>query len=257
VFSRDRRRTAVGCGTQDTKGIKHKKKKQNNASQQVLTLPGTLRSEVDYRSKMAGQEDSHFDDGYSVGETLLSRGETTVLSGDESIPDIQLLNLLCARAQAPKGTTEAARAQAEKSWEPVRDWLASHNLEEVRAAAEQRGESAMTALHCACKNVPPLDVIDVFLSVAVDTVRWPDSFEWLPLHYACACGAETDVIKLLAEAYPESKTTVDRRRRTPLHFALGNANPDTPASPDVVSLLSSSGAAKYADDNGMLVRSWS
>jgi hypothetical protein len=200
------------------------------------------------------EDGGQFYDGHSVGESFLSGGETTALTGDESVPDIQLLNLFCSRAQAPKNTSEAARAQAEKSWEPVRDWLSSHNAEEVRAAAEQRGESAMTAAHFACRNAPPLDVIDVFLSIAAGTVEWPDSFGWLPIHYACACGAETDVIKLLAEAYPESKTTVDRRGRTPLHFALGNANPDTPASPDVVSLLSSTGAASNADDNGMLVR---
>lgn len=95
------------------------------------------------------------------------------------------------------------------------------------------------------------DVIDVFLSIAEDTVQWPDSFGWLPIHYACACGAETEVIKQLAEAFPESKTTVDRRGRTPLHFALGNSS--KPVAPDVVVLLSSSGAAGYADDNGMLV----
>ena len=111
----------------------------------------------------------------------------------------------------------------------------------------------MTALHFACRNAPPTDVIDVFLSIAEDTVQWPDSFGWLPIHYACACGAETEVIKQLAEAFPESKTTVDRRGRTPLHFALGNSS--KPVAPDVVVLLSSSGAAGYADDNGMLVSS--
>jgi len=25
----------------------------------------------------------------------------------------------------------------------------------------------------------------VFLSIAADTVAWPDSFGWLPIHYAC------------------------------------------------------------------------
>lgn len=203
-----------------------------------------------------GQDEGNFlDEVQSIGgESFLTGGEATILSG-ESVPDIQLLNLYCARAVAPKDSSEEARIEAEKSWEPVREWLSSHNAEEVRAAAEQRGESAMTALHFACRNVPPLDVIDVFLSIAVDTVQWSDSFGWLPIHYACACGAETDAIKLLAEAFPESKTTVDRRGRTPLHFSLGNSNPDKPASPDVVFLLSSSGAASYADDNGMLVRS--
>ena len=128
--------------------------------------------------------------------------------------------------------------------------MAQHNAETVRAAAEQRGESGLTALHFACRNVPPLDVIDVFLSIAADTVQWPDSFGWLPIHYACASGSDSAVIHALADHYPESKTTTDRRGRTPLHFALG----DKPASPDVIVLLSSSGAAAYPDEIGMLVR---
>ena len=113
----------------------------------------------------------------------------------------------------------------------------------------------MTALHIACRNVPPSDIIDVLLSIAVDTAQWQDSFGWLPIHYACACGADPKVIQSLAEAFPESKATVDRRGRTPLHFALGNSNPDSPVSPSVVVLLSSTGAASFADDNGMLVSS--
>jgi ankyrin repeat protein len=71
------------------------------------------------------------------------------------------------------------------------------------------------------------------------------------LHFALCCGgagSDSKVIKALAEAFPECKTAVDRRGRTPLHFALG----DKPASPDVVLLLSTSGAAGYADDNGMV-----
>lgn len=187
--------------------------------------------------------------------------------------DVMLLNLLCARAKAPKDTEES-KVEARNSWQPVREWLSTHSAEEVRAAAELRGESGLTALHFACRNVPPIDVIDVFLSIAEDTVRWPDSFGWLPVHYSAASGAflsvcprcnptkalslthnrsaiagsDSKVIKALAEAYPECKTAVDRRGRTPLHFALG----DKPASPDVVLLLSTSGAAGYADDNGMV-----
>jgi ankyrin repeat protein len=63
-----------------------------------------------------------------------------------------------------------------------------------------------------------------------------------------SAGSDSKVIKALAEAFPECKTVVDRRGRTPLHFALG----DKPATPDVVLLLSNSGAAGYADDNGMV-----
>jgi hypothetical protein len=170
-----------------------------------------------------------------------------------TIPDIMFLNHYCANAHAPRDTTEEAKHDADLSWEAVREWLRTHSADEVRAGAQQRGDSAMTALHFACRNAPPADVIDVLLSIAVDTAQWQDSFGWLPIHYACACGAATEVIKSMAEAFPDSKTTVDRRGRTPLHFALGNSNPDSPVSPTVVVLLSSTGAASFADDNGMLV----
>jgi Ankyrin repeats (3 copies) len=168
-------------------------------------------------------------------------------------PDILQLNNLCANALAPRSNTEDARLEADESWEPVREWLRTHTADEVRQAADQRGESSMTALHFSCRNQPPTDVINVLLSIAVETAQWPDTFGWLAIHYACACGADTAVIKALADSYPESKTTVDRRGRTPLHFALGNQNPDQLAAPAVVAILSSSGAASYADDNGMLV----
>jgi ankyrin repeat protein len=225
------------------------------------------------------------------GESFISAADDPSLGirgVDSSVPDIMLLNLFCARAKAPK-ETEESKVDAYNSWQPVREWLSTHNAEEVRTAAEQRGESGLTALHFACRNVPPIDVIDVFLSIAEDTVRWPDSFGWLMLalqvsgtrsrhgrgsynnHFCkivlvyvrfnlsnlsllfiAVCflwsGSDSKVIKALAEAFPECKTTVDRRGRTPLHFALG----DKPAAPDVVLLLSTSGAAGYADDNGMV-----
>jgi ankyrin repeat protein len=170
---------------------------------------------------------------------------------DDSIPDILLLNHYCAHAFPPENESEEAKIAADISWTPVREWLSTHNdPDQVRAAIEQRDDAGKTALHFACQNAPPKDVIDVFLSVAEEIVQWPDSFGWLPIHYACAYGADTAVIKSLADAFPESKTTVDRKGRTPLHFALGTSNSNSPA---VVVLLSSTGAASYADDNGMLV----
>jgi hypothetical protein len=181
------------------------------------------------------------------GQSLFSAGETYV-TGDDSAPDIMLLNLYCAKAKPPKDTEES-KIIAEKSWQPVRQWLSSHSAEEVRAASQQKGEGGLTALHFACRHVAPIDVVDVLLAIAADTVSWPDSFGWLPIHYACASGSDSEVVKALAEFYPESKTAVDRRGRTPLHFALG----DRPASPDVILILSSSGAAGFPDEIGMLV----
>ena len=206
-------------------------------------------------NQMAAEEMSYsYAEGESLAESMFSSQNTTnheesemLVYGDQAVPDVMLLNVLCARARAAKSPED--RADADASWQPVRDWLGTHSAAEVRAAAEQRGESGLTALHFAARHVPPLDVVDVLLSIAVDTVQWPDSFGWLPIHYACASGSDTEVIKALAEAFPESKTTVDRRGRTPLHFALG----DKPASPDVIFLLASTGAAGYPDEIGMLV----
>lgn len=174
--------------------------------------------------------------------------------GHTADTDHLTFNRLCAQAFPPRNTTEEARYQSDMSWEPVREWLRTHSLQEVRHAAQQRGDSNMTALHFACRNGSVIDVIDVIISAASETVQWPDAFGWLPIHYACACGAETAVIKILAEEFTESKITVDRRGRTPLHFALGNQNPDQLATPAVVAILSSTGAASIADEHGMLVR---
>jgi hypothetical protein len=167
------------------------------------------------------------------------------------LPDLMLLNVLCARAKPPRDSSPEAAIEAEASWQPVREWLAQHDAETVQAAVQQTGESGLTALHFACRNAPPLDVIEVFLSIAGDTAKQADSFGWLPIHYAAASGSDGRVIQTLADHYPESKTTTDRRGRTPLHFALG----EKPASPDIIVLLSSSGAASYPDEIGMLVSS--
>lgn len=198
---------------------------------------------------MSHEEDEYHGAHHMRDEaSFLSDANDTYATGDDTVPDVMLLNILCARAKAPKDTPES-HIEAEESWQPVREWLSSRNAQEVQAAAEQRGESGLTALHFACRHVPPLDVIDVLLSIAADTVRWSDSFGWQPIHYASASGSSAEVIKALADAFPESKTTADRRGRTPLHFALG----DKPASPDVIFLLSSTGAAKLPDEIGMLV----
>mmetsp|Transcript_50526 Transcript_50526/g.152217 ORF Transcript_50526/g.152217 Transcript_50526/m.152217 type:complete len:851 (-) Transcript_50526:98-2650(-) len=154
--------------------------------------------------------------------------------------DIASLHILC----------ETATEDDPASWDAVRNWLRSHGADAARQGAERLGEYNTTPLHLACRNCPPVDVVDVLLSAAPDTVRWEDSFGWLPLHYACANGASEDVLRILAEAFPDSRTATDRRGRTPLHFTLGNT--DRPAAPAAVVLLASTGAAACSDENGML-----
>ena len=74
----------------------------------------------------------------------------------------------------------------------------------------------------------------------------------IQLHYACANGTDIEVIKLLLNAYPDSKLTTDKRGRTPLHFALGNI--EHPPTPALVKLLAgeTGESAKWPDENQML-----
>mmetsp|Transcript_16091 Transcript_16091/g.34795 ORF Transcript_16091/g.34795 Transcript_16091/m.34795 type:complete len:875 (-) Transcript_16091:338-2962(-) len=137
-------------------------------------------------------------------------------------------------------------------WDLVREWLREHSIEETKGAVEIKGEFDTTALHVACRNRPPVDVVEIMLMAAPDMIFWADSFGWLPLHYACANGTEIEVAQSLLDAYPDSKLTTDKRGRTPLHFALGNVeNPPTPAL--VILLAGKSGeSAKWPDENEML-----
>mmetsp|Transcript_36082 Transcript_36082/g.85994 ORF Transcript_36082/g.85994 Transcript_36082/m.85994 type:complete len:799 (+) Transcript_36082:146-2542(+) len=137
-------------------------------------------------------------------------------------------------------------------WDLVREWLREHSVEETQAAIEYKGEFDTTALHVACRNHPPRDVVDVMLMAHPDGIFWADSFGWLPLHYATANGTDIEVVNLLLDAYPDSRLTTDKRGRTPLHFALGNV--DNPPTPQLVKLLAgkTGESAKWPDENKML-----
>jgi hypothetical protein len=56
-----------------------------------------------------------------------------------------------------------------------------------------------------------------------------------PLHYAAAYGAPEEALYVLTSEYHEGITTMDKRGRTPLHFALSNAG--RRAAPAAVRLL--------------------
>lgn len=168
------------------------------------------------------------------------------------LDDGELLGLYCARAMPPDNTSEEALTEADRTWIPVREWISTRSDAEIRQGVETKGDSSMTALHLACRNFPPIDVIEEFLSVSPDVAGWKDAFDWLPIHYACASRADTEIVRLLASACPASKTAVERRGRTPLHLALGFSNFDVPISPEMVKALISDGAAGYADDDHML-----
>jgi hypothetical protein len=137
-------------------------------------------------------------------------------------------------------------------WEHVRTYLRSHSIDETKSAIETKGEFSTTALHVACRQNPPPDIIDVMIMAAPDMIYWADSFGWLPLHYACANGADIEVVRMLVNAYDDSRLITDKRGRTPLHFALGNV--ECPPSGDLVRLLAGKRkeSVRWPDENQML-----
>ena len=120
-----------------------------------------------------GANDSYgsFGGGGSTGDDSFARAQ-----------DINQLRYLCETVSSLDAGPDGF-AEREEAWDAIRQWLRTHTAEEARQAAELTGEYKTTALHLACRNVPPVDVVDVLLSAAPDTVEWEDSFGWLPLHY--------------------------------------------------------------------------
>ena len=66
-------------------------------------------------------------------------------------------------------------------WDHVRTWLQEHSVEETKGAVELKGEFDTTALHVACRNRPPADVVDIMLMASPEMIYWADSFGWLPV----------------------------------------------------------------------------
>ena len=72
-------------------------------------------------------------------------------------------------------------------WDLVRTWLWDHCVNETKRAVEIKGEFDTTALHVACRNRPPVDVVDIMLMAAPDMIFWADSFGWLPVRVVSWC----------------------------------------------------------------------
>ena len=171
-----------------------------------------------------------------------ARGNSEYLGTEEGVSTSQQLNLL--------NLCKQAKEDGPGSWEDVRDWLREHTAYEAREDALQIGPNGCAALHVACHNSPPTDIVEVLISAAPKTVKLIDDYGWIPLHYACASGASEEVLRILIGKHPESKFQKDSKGRTPLHFALGNVK--QPVSAKATILLASSGADALPDSNGML-----
>eukprot|EP00586_Coscinodiscus_wailesii_P007478 CAMPEP_0172492436 /NCGR_PEP_ID=MMETSP1066-20121228/23597_1 /TAXON_ID=671091 /ORGANISM="Coscinodiscus wailesii, Strain CCMP2513" /LENGTH=884 /DNA_ID=CAMNT_0013262073 /DNA_START=217 /DNA_END=2871 /DNA_ORIENTATION=+ len=158
-------------------------------------------------------------------------------------------------------------AMTAQKWDDIRRWIEAHSAPESRddctRAAEQHGDTLMTALHFVCmSHDPPLDVVKKLIEFSPESVSWADSKSWIPLHYACAHESSKEVLQELIAAYPDGKKERDRLGRTPLHFKLGDLHlknvriADDVVSnakfTDIVRILSDSGAAEVPDEHTLL-----
>ncbi len=102
-----------------------------------------------------------------------------------------------------------------------------------KVVIDRRGR---TPLHFAVGNEDRSpDPASVKILAETGAARRADENGSLPLHYACAYGASDEVLKILLESVPSSTTAVDFKGRTPLHFAMGNAEKEW--TPAIVQLL--------------------
>mmetsp|Transcript_48503 Transcript_48503/g.58525 ORF Transcript_48503/g.58525 Transcript_48503/m.58525 type:complete len:819 (-) Transcript_48503:67-2523(-) len=130
------------------------------------------------------------------------------------------------------------------SWLPLHYACANGASEEVlrmlaeayplsKTANDRRGR---TPLHFALGNVQrPISAASVYVLSSTGAAACHDENGMLPLHYACAYGTSEEALKVLTDASPGSVKDTDNKGRTPLHFALGNADRST--SPAAVRLL--------------------
>lgn len=144
-------------------------------------------------------------------------------------------------------------AKDERGWERVRKWILSHSPVETKSAILQAGENGTSAIHMACKNLAPLDVVEMILNACEDALELSDDHGFCALHYACHHGANEEVLKVLILSCPKILTKKDSKGRNPLHFAVGNKFKATPIPPSVFTMLTQTGAARQMEAKGMLV----
>jgi len=182
--------------------------------------------------------------------------------------DLTPLHLACRNAPPAEVVIQLLAASPETvTWDDAFSWLplhyacangASEEVIQVLTTAHPPSKTAIdkrnrTPLHFALGNATrqaPPGVVEILSDSGAAAKA--DENGSLPLHYACAYGATEEVLKILLRVIPTSTAAVDFKGRTPLHFALGNA--DRATSPAVVKLLleRTPGVANETDDEGQL-----
>ena len=109
------------------------------------------------------------------------------------------------------------------SWNAIRQWLNSNKDDSARikaAANYQDDFLKMTPVHLMVQKRPPLDVVQMIVKHAPESLRLTDrNAGAVALHLACFNRASLEVVKALAEAYPASLLAAGTRGCLPLHTA--------------------------------------
>lgn len=168
--------------------------------------------------------------------------------------DVTPLHLICKLNNPPTDIVNEIVAAAPEvvGWVDNHGWLPLHHACANGASTEvlqiltdaypdsklRQDSQNRTPLHFyATRNSdnPNAMASNVFILSDTGAAELPDLGGMLPMHYACAYGTSPAVLKVLAEAYPESLNAKENKGRTPMHLAMVNAHRD--ASPGVLSFL--------------------
>jgi len=110
------------------------------------------------------------------------------------------------------------------AWENVRHWFTNDLARVKQTAAYQDKVNLMTPLHLILSGegrgrYPPIDIVEIFINYAPETVKMRDAKGRLPIHIAYQYGHLLDVVKTLLEAYPKSVLVTDNEGWLPIHYA--------------------------------------
>lgn len=186
--------------------------------------------------------------------THVSQEERAAAAYIRGQSEVTPLHLMCKLNNPPADIiTDIVQAAPEVcGWADAHGWLPLHHAcangastEVLQVLTTANPDSKIvqdnqnrTPLHFyATRNAdnPTSMATNVELLSDTGAAELPDRGGMLPMHYACAYGTSPLVLKVLANAYPESLFAKENKGRTPMHLAMVNAHRD--ASPGVLSFL--------------------
>ena len=136
-----------------------------------------------------------------TSESLNSQQSLSVTDKRRSTQSFVELSNLCTIAGCLEPNAEYCTAEEymshDDSWNNVREWIRLHSQHETTVPyLIQSNGYGQTALHLACLNQPPHDVIDHFISILreadrLDTLQHRDDDGRTPLHLLCANAGPT------------------------------------------------------------------